>query len=194
MAGFRATPSMKRAGLGPSRIRRSWWHLGFAISLSGAALLLAVKLANSIGRLVHYTVRSRLPARKMEPRTGKPLAGFRAVFHLSTFQSNGTSIIGVKKTTAWGESGFPSEFLGIWPRCASPGQCGFAAPSAPGSVPSSGRMLGVPPSWLRPVLVSALPAPSAFWPLAWPSVTSLLSVCSSWGGALPCCWVPATRG
>ena len=38
-------------------------HEGVAVwVLSGGALLLAVKLANSNARLVHYTVRSRLPA------------------------------------------------------------------------------------------------------------------------------------
>ena len=51
---------------------------------------------------------------------------------------------------------------------------------------ASSSARGVSPVWLPALLVSVLPVASASWVGAWPSVTSLLPVCSSCGGVLPC--------
>ena len=76
----------------------------------------------------HYLSHDRSPKPelplKSTPRSlaGKPLAGFRAtpsrripvlygmVIYNTCQEPTVTSIIDVKKTTAWGESGFPAEF------------------------------------------------------------------------------------
>ena len=93
----------------------------------------------------------------------------------------------------WGEPRIPHRCPGAWPCRFFPG-CGAASiPCALESGLAGVRTRGVSPAWLPALLVSALPVASASWVGAWPSVTSLLPVCSSCGGVLPCWLALAER-
>ena len=93
---------------------------------------------------------------------------------------------GTGSRPGWGEPRIPYRCPGAWPCPFFPGCCAVSIPCALESGPVGVRTRGVSPVWLPALLVSVLPVASASWVGAWPSVTSLLPVCSSCGGVLPC--------